>query len=265
VTKRGFDVLLVRKSGPVRSLSMSSGWIYLLVVLLLVVVGGVVGGSYILYRQQLQVAEIIDDTRLLILRAERLESLVQEQETRDILSQQAAEDRASAMPGKPKGKALASVPQASPDDLGKDGETFEQAVRATQAEEPQSSDRMSIKNIDMRAEGGDLVVSFDLINEREPREPLMGYMALVARGQRQGRPWFEAWPPMRLTSLGRPQNFHRATPFSVQRFRRVRARVASLEDKKFDTLEFVVYSRQGNLMMVKTQPVTLSKGSPQSQ
>lgn len=259
MSKRGFDVLLVRKSGPVRSLSMSSGWLYMLVLILLIMVAGVGGNSYLLYRQQLQLAEVADDTRLLMLRAERLESLVQEQETRDILSQQAAEDRAAALPGKSKGKAAAPPPKEDPDKEPEAGET------TPQADEPQSSDRLSIKNVEQRVEGGELVVSFDLINEREPRDPAMGYIALVVKGQRQGKQWNEAWPPMRLTALGRPQNYHRGTPFSVQRYRRVLARVASLDDKKFETLEFVIYSRQGTLVMVKALPVTLAKGSSRSQ
>ncbi|MBI5521812.1 MAG: hypothetical protein HY910_04215 [Desulfarculus sp.] len=260
MSKRGFDVLLVRKSGPVRSLSMSSGWLYLVVLVLLVMVAGVGGNSYLLYRQQLHLAEVADDTRLLMLRAERLESLVQEQETRDILSQQAAEERAAALPGKAKGKA--AQPPPPKEDPDKESEAGEAAA---QADEPQSSDRLSIKNVEQRVEGGELVVSFDLINEREPRDPAMGYIALVVKGQRQGRQWFEAWPPMRLNALGRPQNYHRGTPFSVQRYRRVLARVASLDDKKFETLEFIIYSRQGNLVMVKALPVTLAKGSSRSQ
>jgi hypothetical protein len=262
VTKRGFDVLLVRKSGPVRSLSMSGGWLYLLVLVLLFMVGGLGGSSYLLHRQQLQLAEIADDTRLLMLRAERLESLVQEQETRDILTQQAAEERAAPVLAKGKVKA---APPPTLEDSGRDGDSGDAPGQASSADEPQSSDRLTIKNIEQRLEGGELVVSFDLINEREPRDPAMGYIALVVRGQRQGKAWFEAWPPMRLNSNGRPQNYHRGTPFSVQRYRRVLARVASLEDKKFDSLEFVVYSRQGSLVMVKALPVNPSKGAARSQ
>ena len=262
MSKRGFDVLLVRKSGPVRSLSMSSGWLYLVVLVLLVMVAGVGGSSYLLYRQQLQLAELSDDSRLLMLRAERLESLVQEQETRDILSQQAADDRAAALPaGKGKTKAPAP-PSLSQDEPDKEADTGESPAPS---EEPQTSDRLSIKNIEQRLEGGELVVSFDLNNEREPRNPAMGYMTLVVKGQRQGKPWFEAWPPMRLNANGRPQNYHRGTPFSVQRYRRVLARVATVEDKKLDSLEFVIYSRQGNLLLVKSLPVALSKSAPRSQ
>lgn len=255
--------MLVRKTGPVRSLSMSSGWLYLLVLVLLIMVGGLGGSSYLLYRQQLQMAEIADDTRLLMLRAERLESLVQEQETRDILSQQASEDRAAAPPAKGKGKAAASP--ANQEDAAKEAEAGEAPAQGAPSDEPQTSDRLSIKNVEQRLEGGELVVSFDLINEREPRDPAMGYIALVVRGQRQGKAWFEAWPPMRLNSQGRPQNYHRGTPFSVQRYRRVLARVASLDDKKFESLEFVVYSRQGNLVMVQALPVNPSKGASRSQ
>lgn len=259
MSKRGFDVLLVRKTGPVRSLSMSSGWLYLLMVVLVVMVGDLGASSYLVYRQQLQLSDLADDSRLLMLRAERLKSLVQEQETRDILSQQTAEDRATSLPGK--GKSAATPSPSSQDD----GEAVEPSGQLPPGEEPQSSDRLSIKNIEQRLEGGELGVSFDLVNEREPRDPAVGYIALVVCGQRQGKPWLEAWPTMRLSAMGRPQNYHRGTPFSVQRYRRVLARVASLEDKKFESLEFVVYSRQGNLVMVKTLPVNPSKGASRSQ
>jgi hypothetical protein len=116
-----------------------------------------------------------------------------------------------------------------------------------------------LRNIEQKLEGGDLVVNFDMVNERESKEPVSGYITLVARGLRNGKPWIEAWPPMRLTNQGRPQNFRRGTPFSVQRYRHVRARVAAISDKQFSQLEFVVYSRQGDLVMVHHQPVNLGR------
>ncbi len=232
---------------------MRSGWIYLIAVLLMLLVGGMTAGGYVLLRQQSVVGEMAEETRLLVLRAERLEALVQEQETRDILAQQTAEDR--LVPAeKPRKGAPAAVPPATagPDAAGE--------PTASVGAEPQVWDRLVIQNVEQRLEGGDLVVSFDLMNQRGDREPAMGYITVVARGQRQGKPWIEAWPPMRLTPLGRPQNYRRGTPFSVQRYRRVRARVAAVNDKQFEALEFVVSSRQGQLRIVQAQPVSLAKG-----
>jgi hypothetical protein len=66
---------------------------------------------------------------------------------------------------------------------------------------------------------------------------------------------------MRLSALGRPQNYRRGTPFSVQRYRKVKARVAAMADKKFERLEFVIYNRQGDLVMVQTDPVAPGQSS----
>jgi predicted SnoaL-like aldol condensation-catalyzing enzyme len=49
----------------------------------------------------------------------------------------------------------------------------------------------------------------------------------------------------------------------VQRYRKVKARVAALADKKFERLEFVIYNRQGDLVMVHTDQVALSPSSRQ--
>lgn len=256
MAKRGFDLLLVRKSGPVRSVSLGGFWAYVIILALVLVLGLLAGEGYLLHRQSAVVADMAEDTKLLMLRAERLESLVQEQETRDILTQQSEERPLPPAKGRGKPAPQAAQPAQAAEETGEGGQP---ATEAPPGNEPQSSDRLSIANVDYKIEGGDLVVSFDLNNEREPRDPAVGFITVVARGQRQGRPWVEAWPPMRLTPQGRPQNFHAGTPFSVQRFRRVRAKVASLEDKKFDLLEFVVYSRQGNLIMVKPYPLANAK------
>ena len=54
---------------------------------------------------------------------------------------------------------------------------------------------------------------------------------------------------MRLSPLGRPINYRRGTPFSVQYHRPLKA-MFPLGDKKLDQLEFLVYSREGNLILV---------------
>ncbi|MFH1058348.1 MAG: hypothetical protein V1797_06670 [Pseudomonadota bacterium] len=260
MAKRGFDVVVVRRSGPVSSFSMRGGWIYLLVILMLVLTAAVAGGGYLLWQQQTLVTEMTEETRMLSLRAERLEALSQEQETREILAQQAAEER-QASPDKDKGRGKSAAPApaaASPaaaEAQAPAGGGAAESIRAAEnaSEEPSKSDYITINNIEQKVEGGDLVVSFDLVNEREDKEPVSGYISLLAQGTRNGKPWIEAWPPQRLNPSGRPQNFRRGTPFSVQRYRHFRARVAAVNDKEFQNLEFVIYSRQGELALVHTQ------------
>lgn len=261
MAKRGFDVVLVRRSGPVTSFSMRGGWIYLLAILLLVLTAAVSGGGYLVWQQQKLVTEMAEETRMLSLRAERLEALSQEQETREILAQQATEERphspekgrkASPPPSPPASSPAAA--DASPAASG--GESIRAAETAA-SDEPSKSAYITISNIEQKEEGGDLVVTFDLINEREGKEPVSGYISLVAHGKRNGKAWIEAWPPQRLTPQGRPQSFRRGTPFSVQRYRHVRARVAAITDKQFETVEFVIHSRQGELALVHAEPVEL--------
>lgn len=266
MAKRGFDVVVVRRSGPVSSFSMRGGWIYLLVILMLVLTAAVAGGGYLLWQQQKLVTDMAEETRMLSLRAERLEGLSQEQETREILAQQAAEERQEKGRGKsaPEKAAPAPSPAAAeaqaPAAAGSGaGESIRAAENAA-SEEPSKSDYITINNIEQKVEGGDLVVSFDLVNERDGKEPVSGYITLVAHGARNGKPWIEAWPPQRLNAQGRPQNFRRGTPFSVQRYRHFRARVAAVNDKDFQNLEFVIHSRQGELALVHTRALEPTAG-----
>ena len=259
MSKRGFDVVMVRRSGPVSSFSLRGGFFYLLAVLLLVLTAGLGLCGGVVYQQQDLVMAMVDEVRMLSLRAERMEALLQEQETREILAQQAAEEKPSP-PEKGRGRGTAQ-PAAQPaaETASISPESLAEAKEHGEQPEPTSTDYIALRNIEQKLEGGDLVVNFDMVNEREGKDPVSGYITLVARGQRNGKPWLEAWPPMRLTNQGRPQSFRRGTPFSVQRYRHVRARVAAINDKYFDQLEFVVYSRQGELVMVHHQPVNLGR------
>ena len=257
MAKRGFDVVMVRRSGPVSSFSMRGGFFYLLAVLLLVLTAGLGLCGWVVFQQQDLVLVMVDEVRMLSLRAERMEALLQEQETREILAQQAAEEKAAPSE---RGKAK-SAPSPSPAAVEVNrmaGDADPDKDRADQPE-PTSTDYIALRNIEQKLEGGDLVVNFDMVNDRDSKEPVSGYITLVARGERGGKPWIEAWPPMRLTNQGRPQNFRRGTPFAVQRYRHVRARVAAISDKQLDQVEFVIYSRQGELVMVHHQPVNLGR------
>lgn len=251
----GFDVVLVRKSGPVQNVKFRSWWLYFLFLVLLVMVAGLGAGAYLLYSQQRVLLNLSEDTRLLMLRAERLESLVQEQETRALLAQQAEEERRAAQAAA-KAKALPKAVVAA------------EAAKAEEAKpvlppEPKVSEHVKISNVKVGGRGGDLSVVFDVANQHDPNDPAMGYVTVVARAQRADKPWIEAWPPMRLSPLGRPLNYRRGTPFSVQRYRRLRASFAK-GDKQFERLEFLVYSREGQLVLVHDQELG-GKPKPASQ
>lgn len=239
----GFDVVLVRKSGPVQTMKFRSWWLYFLFLALLLMVAGLGAGSYLLYKQQKAVVEMSEDTRLLMLRAERLESLAQEQETRALLAQQAEDERREAQ--------AAAKARISPKEAAAEKAKAEEAEAKKPAlpPEPTTSEHMKIANVDFSNRSGEVSIVFDVTNQRDPSDPAMGYVTVVARAQRAGKPWIEAWPPMRLSPLGRPLNYRRGTPFSVQRYRRLKASFAK-GDKEFQRLEFLIYSRDGQLIMV---------------
>jgi hypothetical protein len=254
VGEGGFDLVMVRRSGPVQSMKFKSWWIYFLFLVLILMLAGLGAGSYLLYRQQSALHEISEDTRLLMLRAERLEALVQEQETRALLAQQAEEERQAAQaahqPAREKPPAAAEEQAEAPAE-----NPAPEQERSSLPPEPSESDRVGIANVELSSQGRELVVVFDVTNKLEPDDPAMGYVTVVARAQRGAKPWIEAWPPQRLTPLGRPLNYRRGTPFSVQRFRRLKAKFAT-GDKEFQRLEFLVYSREGDLLLVHQMDLT---------
>jgi hypothetical protein len=258
VGEGGFDVVLVRKSGPVQNVKFRSWWIYFLFLILLVMVAGLGAGAYLLYGQQKVLVNLSEDTRLLMLRTERLESLVQEQETRDLLAQQAEDERREAEAA---AKAKAK-PATKPAEEAKAKEPEE--AKPILPPEPKVSEHVKISNVKVAKRGGDLSVVFDVANQHDPNDPAMGYVTVVARAHRAGKPWVEAWPPMRLTPLGRPLNYRRGTPFSVQRYRRLRASFAK-GDKQFERLEFLVYSREGQLVLVYNEDLTAKEDQADSQ
>ncbi len=258
------EVVLVKKAGPVRVMQFRSWWVYFILLALLVTILGVGGGSYLLHRQQRALMELAEDTHLAMLRLERLESLLQEQENLDILAQQEAEARATLPPAAPEKKPAAkpeaaSAPkaadnaarQAGSEAADSDPKLADPAGKGAAAStEPTASDLLAVRDIEARAQSGELVVRFRLTNERSPSDKAMGYVTVVARGERAGKPWIEASPPMRLTPLGRPLNFRRGTPFSVQYHRSVKA-TFPIDDKKLQRVEIVIHSREGELILAQ--------------
>jgi hypothetical protein len=234
-----FEILVVRKSGPVQNMTIKKWWISFVLIVVFLTAAVLAAGSYMFYRQYLVVEEMLEDNKLLTLRTERMEALMLEQETREILvsQQQQSDSRIAAPQTEP---TMIPIPSAE---------------QVPETDEPSSSSILSIRNMEQRAEQGDMRISFDIVKEQDGNEPAMGYIVVVARGQRAGNPWIEAWPPMRLNPFGRPEQYRRGTPFSVQRFRPIHARIA-FADKTFERIEILLYSRQGELILVNSYPVS---------
>jgi len=119
---------------------------------------------------------------------------------------------------------------------------------------PTTCDWVDIRKISTKKTRRELFVYFNVSNKQESREPAEGYVAVILRGERKGAPWLEAWPPTRLTPLGRPDNFKRTAAFEVRRYRRLRARFAMV-DKNVELLEFLVYTKEGDLALLVRHPL----------
>ena len=296
----GFDVLLVRKSGPVQSMTFKSWWFVLFFLLIILMIAAIAAGGYFIYLQHGVIKNLSEDTHQMRLRVERLETQVLNEETRQALAngrtpspapmakrapqkppepekpapkttrppaKSAASDllqnrpemiQASASQARPQPKAEPEKPQVDEDD--------DDAQKADSAEddeaddilsgEPSKSNRVVINRLSYSRKGKNLTIRFRVSNKRKPKDPAIGYATVVLRGKRAKKVWVEAWPPMRLTPLGRPVNYRRGTPFSVKYYRRVRARF-SLDDKKFELMEILVYDRKGRLMLVHKSQLKL--------
>lgn len=262
------EVVLIKKSGPVQTLNFRTWWIYLLLLVLLLMVLGLVVGTVVFTSQHKALKALTQDTHLLILRTERLEAMVHEQQTRAALTgkpnnhQAAAAKRQPAKPVKPPEKAKPApkpaepkpAPPAAQSEVKPGPEAPAAAALAGTShtlDEPTVSDDIEIKGIEVRKGRKKLRINFKVTNKNPPNDKAVGFTTVIARGQRLGKPWIESWPRMRLTPLGRPVNHRRGMPFSVQ-YRRPMKASFDINDKQFKRLEFVVYSRDGKLMLVRT-------------
>ena len=268
-----FDVVVVRKSGPVHSMRFRGWWIYLMLLIMLVMVTGLGFSAYLIYQQQRHLVNLGNDTRLLMLRAERLESLVQEQETRELLALQAAQEQAELAREKAekekKKPGEAEKPKDKPSAKG--GETPAKPAIETAAPapaevaaapqavetppEPEASDWVDVNDLNLERKGAEMVVRFKVQNKKNT-ELAAGYVTVLLKGTRNGKPWNETWPAMRLTPQQRPKNFRRGSPFSVQNYRTVQARFV-VGRKQFENLEILLYSRDGKLSLVRKKSVDM--------
>jgi hypothetical protein len=224
-------------------MTIRNWWIKFIFIVIFLLAAVLAAGSYVFYRQYLMVEEMLEDNKQISIRVERLEGLMWDQETRDVLLSQQ--------------QALANQTQASEITHP----LIPEENTEVKPEEPTSSPLLSIRNMEQYVQQGDMRISFDVVNEQD-NEPAVGYIAVVAHGSREGNPWIEVWPPMRLNASGRPEQYRRGTPFSVQRFRTINARLP-VANKVFERIELLLYSRQGELILVNSYPVLQSDSTTQ--
>ena len=293
MSRDNMELVLVRKNGPIQSMKFRVWWIYFLFMILVALFMGLGATTYLLYRQHQAIRILAEDSQLMLLRTERLESLVQDQEISQILAQQKAEQalasaEAAAKPAKPAQMAAKPAappekslpPKEKPEDKPKaepasaekpDNNAESQPPEQPKAEktevkpaaaekreapstliEPTASDVVGIKDIVIEQKDGKLLLRYKVSNAKAPEGKAMGYTTVIARGVRAGKPWIEASPPMRLSPLGRPLNYKRGVPFSVQYHRPIKASF-SLNDKHIERLELLVHSRDGDVLLLKNK------------
>ena len=288
------ELVLVRKNGPIQSMKFRVWWIYFLFMILAALFMGLGATTYLLYRQHEAIRILAEDSQLMLLRTERLESLVQDQEITQILAQQKAEQaltpakvsdkptkatkpdkpastekqppqtkakdkpaekpKEEAAPAEKPAKSAEIQPQepAEPKKPPEKAAAAEKQKAPTPLLEPTTSDVVGIKDISIERKNGKLFLRYKVANAKAPEGKAVGYTTVIARGERAGKPWIEAYPPMRLSPLGRPLNYKRGVPFSVQYHRPIKASFA-LNDKDIKRLEFLVHSRDGDVLLLKTK------------
>ncbi|MCF8031570.1 MAG: hypothetical protein K9K66_01750 [Desulfarculaceae bacterium] len=232
-------------------------WLFYFVLLLIcLTVAGLAGGGYLLYTQNQALDELVKDNRRMRLVTQNLESMLRDLRDRvDLASRPQPEppppSKPAPPPPPPPPKAEAPKPPPPPEPAAPEKPEVSTPAQAQALEPwPTSSDWVDIQKITSKKSGRDLLVYFNVTNEKAGKKPVEGYVAVVLRGERKGTPWLEAWPPTRLTPLGRPENYKRTANFEVRRYRRLRARF-TVVDKKVDTLEFLVYDKEGELALLK--------------
>lgn len=240
---------MVRKSGPVQTARLGSWLIGLFVILLVVIMLALAGGGYLFLQQSKLMADFSEQVNLLMLRAERLEYLVQEQETREVIAQEEAEEQGATKPELDK-----KPPMVASLETGETSVQPEPTPTTAVAENPRVSEQVSINRIEQRYEDQELLVNYDVTNEQSEGNRAEGYVSLILHSTKDGKARREASPPMRLDANGRPVSYRRGMPFAVHRFRRIAARF-DVEGKVPKSLEFIVYSRRGQLLLVYEQPV----------
>lgn len=159
-------------------------------------------------------------------------------------------------PAEPQKPAVKEEPQAK---AQSEAAAKEKEKKELLPPEPTQSDQVDVRIVRHTLNRSTLTLVYDVVNQQD-EGTAEGYVTVVVRGSREDKPWIEANPPMRLSPLGRPLNYRRGTAYSVQRYRRLKA-TFTVADKTFERLEMLLYSRAGDLLLVKIIDLSEKKGA----
>lgn len=247
--KRKLEMLVVNQTGPVKRMKFRPWWLYFFIIVFLLMLAGLGAGGYFFFLQNKEVRALAIDTSQLQKANEALTTQVHDLKTMAQLA--AHSDQASETPTS---TATTTTTSTTTTSTTTTTERPKEEQRTSGAGEPITSDKVGVRIVRKTVTSSRISLVYDVINKNERGGPVTGYVTVVARGNRASKPWIEAAPPMRLSPLGRPLNFRRGEAFSVQRFRRFRASF-QVADKKLVRLEFLLYSREGDLILVDMVPV----------
>lgn len=272
MARQKIDVLLVRKDAPVQTMRLGPWLLYIFIVLMTLTLAALGGGGYLLYQQNQALSEIVKDNKRLRLSAQNLETIVRGLQDRAFL----ANISGDGPPPPPKQKPVqpppapapvVKAPQAAPEQTAdNDAKAKENGEASTPQEAqavepwPTSADWVDVRKVKLTKSGRDLLVYFDIANKRDYKHPAQGYATVLLRSERKGAPWVEAWPPTRLTPLGRPEDPKKGAHFAVQRFKRFRARFV-LVDKDVEAVEFLIFNEQGELSLLMREEAGSKKSN----
>ncbi|MCB2192385.1 MAG: hypothetical protein KQI62_12515 [Deltaproteobacteria bacterium] len=270
MARQKIDVLLVRKDAPVQTMRLGPWLFYFFIILMIVILAALAGGGYLLYQQNLALSEIIKDNRRMRLSAQNLETIVRSLQDRAFLTNMPV-DGPAPPPPPPKQKPAPPPPEPVP--VAKQPKPVQEEQTDTMAKEngpastpkeaqavepwPTSADWVDVRKISLRKSGRDLLVYFNVANKLDAKHPARGYAFVLLRSKRKGAPWVEAWPPTKLSPLGRPENPKKGARFAVQHRKRFKARFV-LVDKKIDAVDFLVFNEEGELdLLMRETPDSL--------
>lgn len=250
-----------------RAMRLGPWLIYLALLLLALTVSALAVGGYFLYRQNQALDNIVKDNRRLRLAAQNLETIVRGLQDRAFLSGMPPDAPPPPHPEPPPPRPLATPqPEKAASPSASEGveeeKTKENGASTPHEAEavepwPTSADWMEVRKVSLKKSGRDLLVYFDIANKLAGKQAAEGYATVLLRSDRRGDPWVEAWPPARLTPLGRPENPKKGARFSVQKEKRFRARFV-LVDKKVEAVEFLIFNEQGELaLLMRETPESL--------
>lgn len=258
MSKRELELLLINRSGPVRRMKFRPWWIYLLVITMLVMGGALAAGGYLFFKQEKRVRALSDQTAQLRKSNSSLTTQLHDLKTMAVLAKASDSPQKTTTPT----TGAQEAPTTTTEAAATTTQTTTTTERRTQDDTQGAigKDLVGIRIVKKVVTSSRITVFFDVVNKSGSEEPVSGYVTTIARGNRAGKPWIESSPPMRLSPLGRPLNYRRGEAFSVQRYRRFRAHF-TVADKTIQRLEFLLYSRTGDLLELEVLSVVDDKDS----